>query len=934
MSDKLITENLDARFKELQGFWKNMTPSSSLVDMSKSQLSKLTKYAATMKPGLVRQSPSFYHPLFERINLQLPTKTREINQWCRHFYKTDGYVGNLIDLHSIPEGEIVYTKNGISEIQNITLEDKVINQEGIYQDVLMTDNHSYKGDLYTFKVFSLLPFSVTDMHPIKVACGKFICSKEIEQWNPNTNQIKWVFAKDISKNDYFVIPKYKYYEKFQKFDLSKYITKKTKEYTMDVGNQFGKGYKKITRNRDPNCFMVTENKIIFRKTGIQLNRYIDLSKELCELCGWYVSEGYNNGSSQIAFCLHSNEKEYIDRIRFLIEIIFGLKTSIREFSDKQSTQVILCNGVVSKWFKENFGVGAYNKRVPLWLLGAELDCIRSFVKSYFCGDGCFNEKYDVSSNTVSKILAYQLGLLGNKLGFLFHTHIQIMKNGHTLYCVNTSHRLFSEKILLQEHRFRKHHSNYYEDESSFYVKVRDIIVSQYDGIVYDIKTPDHSFAVPFIIHNSEFPLTGSHISCDDPKIKKFYEILFYDVLRGEKLMLDINQEYWKIANVFPFGEWDENKGIWTRFVLLNPDFVEVEKSMLVDEPILKLDPDDNLKRIVQSRQPRELYDKLAQIQGGKIVNLIARGEKIPLNQFRVSHIAYKLSPYETVGTPIMFRAFKPLIYKDILRRVQIAIGERHITPIKVVKVGTDQIPATPEAVQAARDAFEELNYDLSSWFFYHHAISFEYVSSAGKIQPLDREYTWIEQEITAALLGSKTIIDGSGPNFATASVALRILINRYLRNQEILKDWIKNYVFRPVAIKQEFKRINEWGDEEYIIPDIEFEFMNLRDDTQQKQLMKELMKMGLCSKQTYFSYIGLNWDKEKKIIAKEQEDEKKQKTLISPVKPEKKPGVEIPEIGGIGEGMERLPPMPEEIPMGGPEVGVAGLGGPGAEGIV
>ena len=432
--------------------------------------------------------------------------------------------------------------------------------------------------------------------------------------------------------------------------------------------------------------------------------------------------------------------------------------------------------------------------------------------------------------------------------------------------------------------------------------------------------------------HSEFPLTSCHITCDDTKIKKFFEILFFDVLRGEKMLLDINLEYWKIGNVFPFGEWNEGKGIWTRFVMLNPDFVEVEKSMLVDEPVLKLDPDDNMKRIVQSRQPRELYNQLAQLQGGKIANLIARGEKIPLNQFRVSHIAYKLSPYETVGTPIMFRAFKPLIYKDILRRAQIAIAERHITPIKVVKIGTDQIPATPEAIQAARDAFDELNYDLSSWFFYHHAISFDYVSSAGKVLPLDREYDWIDKEITAALLGSKTIIDGSGPNFATASVALRILVNRYLRNQQILKDWVKNYVFRPVAIQQNFTRINEWGDEEYIIPEIEFEFMNLKDDTQMKQLMKELMKTGVLSKQTFFNYIGLNYEKEKKMVEKEFEADKKAK--LPPVKVKDEGKIPIPELGGIGGGVgEGMVGMEApERPGGAPEL-PGGPAGGGAEGI-
>lgn len=408
--------------------------------------------------------------------------------------------------------------------------------------------------------------------------------------------------------------------------------------------------------------------------------------------------------------------------------------------------------------------------------------------------------------------------------------------------------------------------------------------------------------------HSEFPLSGIQIVCDDPKIKKFFEVLFFDILRGNKLLSDINLEYYKLGNVFPFGEWDDDKGIWTQFTLLNPDFVEVEKSMLVEEPVLKLDPDDNLKRIVSSRQPKELYEKLAQIGNGELISLVARGEKIPLNRFRVSHLAFKLSPYESVGTPMMFRAFKPLIFKDLVRRAQQAIYERHITPLKLIKIGSDTLPATPEAIRSAREAFEELGQDLSSWFIYHHAISVEYIASAGKIHPFDSENKWIREEILAALMGSEAMIGGTGPNFATASVALQILVNRYQRNQEMLADWIKNYVFRPVAIAQEFKRTNDMGEEEYIIPDIEFEFMKLKDDAQQKSLMKELVKLGYVSKQTFYGYLGLNYEREKKLVAKEKQEEKKMALQ----------GIEPPGKGGPGD-------------MGGPMGGGGGGGGMGMD---
>lgn len=413
--------------------------------------------------------------------------------------------------------------------------------------------------------------------------------------------------------------------------------------------------------------------------------------------------------------------------------------------------------------------------------------------------------------------------------------------------------------------------------------------------------------------HSEFPLTGMNIICDDPKVKRFFEVLFFDVLKGQKLMGDINLEWWKLANVFPFGNWDDSKGIWTSFNLLNPDFVEVEKSSLAGEPVLKLDPDDNLKRIVASRQPKELYEQLAKIEDGELVNLIARGEKIPLNKFRVSHLAFKLSPYETVGTPIMFRAFKPLIQKDLIRRVQQAVYERHILPLKLIKVGSDAMPANPEAIKQVREAFDELSTDLSAWFVYHHAISAEYVSSAGKIHPFTDESKWVREEILAALLGNEAMVGGTGPNFATASIGMQILINRYMRNQQVLSDWIKETVFRPVAIAQDFKRRTDFGDE-YIVPEIEFEFMKLKDDAQMKGLMKELMKSNLISKQTFYTYMGLNPEREKKQIEREQSEAKN--NVLKQIKPgggaPPPPGGDAPPMmGGGGGGGGEGPGYPE-----------------------
>ena len=46
-------------------------------------------------------------------------------------------------------------------------------------------------------------------------------------------------------------------------------------------------------------------------------------------------------------------------------------------------------------------------------------------------------------------------------------------------------------------------------------------------------------------------------------------------------------------------------GRWKRFICLNPDYVEVEMTPFVDRPILNLDPDDGLRRIIKEKKERE-----------------------------------------------------------------------------------------------------------------------------------------------------------------------------------------------------------------------------------------------------------------------------------------------------------------------------------------
>ena len=64
----------------------SVIPSNGMTRMADSQV--------------VRVTPKPFSPFYEESNLMLPRDRREVNAWARHYYATDPWVGNAIDLHS------------------------------------------------------------------------------------------------------------------------------------------------------------------------------------------------------------------------------------------------------------------------------------------------------------------------------------------------------------------------------------------------------------------------------------------------------------------------------------------------------------------------------------------------------------------------------------------------------------------------------------------------------------------------------------------------------------------------------------------------------------------------------------------------------------------------------------------------------------------
>jgi len=177
------------------------------------------------------------------------------------------------------------------------------------------------------------------------------------------------------------------------------------------------------------------------------------------------------------------------------------------------------------------------------------------------------------------------------------------------------------------------------------------------------------YALNPFVHNainlhSTYPISKLNIKCANKDIEKF----FNDMIEEIDLMnicVQIAQEYWLLGESFVYGELDESKGKWSRLLIQNPDYMIVKRTVVANEPIIMLRPDENLKTIVKSNKPADIEQRKQLNQ--HIIDSVKRGENIPLDNFHVSHLARRISPYEIRGTGLPVCIFRQLMLFDKLR---------------------------------------------------------------------------------------------------------------------------------------------------------------------------------------------------------------------------------------------------------------------------
>ena len=376
------------------------------------------------------------------------------------------------------------------------------------------------------------------------------------------------------------------------------------------------------------------------------------------------------------------------------------------------------------------------------------------------------------------------------------------------------------------------------------------------------------FALNPFVHNaislhSTYPIAKLNIRCKDRNHEQFFKQMIEET-DLMNICVMAAQEYWVLGEAFVYAELDEQSRKWSKFEVLNPDYVNVQRSVASADPIISMRPDENLRRIVNGSTPSDIQQR--QQLSESIISHVRRNENIPLNNMNVSHIVRKIAPYEARGTGLCVTCFRALSLFDKLRESKYAQSDSFVNPLTLIKIGDADYKPTPVDLDHWRNIFEQAQNDKSFKIFTHNAVAVEPIGFGGAIYDTSGDIKQLIEEIFTGLMVPSVIMNGTDTTYATGSIALDVLRQRYMQFRNYMASWLRNKIFAPIAEMNDFYSY-EGGKKVLSIPEIDWNHMSLFDMSDYINSLNQLAGDGKgtnrkISVQTQYRSLGLEYEDE------------------------------------------------------------------------
>ena len=351
-------------------------------------------------------------------------------------------------------------------ICQVGIGDSILSSDGI-EHVLNTFVRHFNGDMYRIKGLGMLPFDITEEHPI-LTCKSISKKKTIQSFTSPT----WVTVKELQEKHfngdghYLLIPRIKGNDRTTMLDLrcyakQRYMVKKLKKKNMPME--------------------------------------LPLNEDMAWIIGLYIAEGSikkNRATEAVRFHLGSHEVQLQDKtIHKLRRLGFRSFKVVREIT---RTDIVVTSTFLARALREWCGINALNKKIPDFILDNEsIKIIQACFDGYIAGDG-YESDGKIEFVTISRILIEQLQLVSAKLGFCAGIRVESTKTRTVLGRTCNLHETYRGKIK-KERKFERMRIT----DKFILSPIRSITRYCYNGSVYNIETDKtHSYLLSnAITHN-------------------------------------------------------------------------------------------------------------------------------------------------------------------------------------------------------------------------------------------------------------------------------------------------------------------------------------------------------------------------------------------------------------------------------------------------
>lgn len=376
----------------------------------------------------------------------------------------------------------VVTERGVFSIKDINIGDRVLTEDGTFQNVINKFEQGYREKLIRV-VVDRMPnvMEVTPDHKIMTRRG-------------------WIAAEKLTSEDYISVPGYKDMQ-----DVPKTISLLDYIKVEDLGD---------------NWILEIENGFIYKindkHTSKFNNKYsakvipviaeIPVNIDLAKLLGYYISEGCatTSGNTTI-FTYHEDDKEYIQETYSIVKNLFGIDARINSIKGQKCTQVHVNSRFINNFFKNWIGPSFDKKILPWWVLNTNIEFQRTLL-AYTCrGDAHVKNTGQALLTMCNPHSMMQMFFIAQKLGLAYSFKYGTKKKEHyiTPVILNIAHDRSQSGEFLEFAQLVER----YVPDNRYWRKVKCTETIDYNNTVWDISVDvNHSLQIAGMVGSNCFVL--------------------------------------------------------------------------------------------------------------------------------------------------------------------------------------------------------------------------------------------------------------------------------------------------------------------------------------------------------------------------------------------------------------------------------------------